>query len=151
MATFADKDGTAWSVALTVGDLEDCKEAGADLRPVLRDETKLINLLFHEPDTLVRVMWVLCHRQAEADGVEPEQFARLFDGPTLERASVALVEAVIDFFPRSKVAATLRANLHKLLAKMDADMSRAAEKRVDEILSGSATSSPASSDSTPAP
>lgn len=71
---------------------------------------------------MAEVLWVLCEDQAAAMKIEPEAWADLFDGATIERATTALLEAVADFFPRSRIGKAIRENLPKMLADMDADV-----------------------------
>lgn len=125
MATFTDNRGRQWVVSLTLGDLRRLREAaGVDLARVLTDDTALGRLLYADPDTLGRVLWVLCGDQAKAAELDEAQFADGFDADTFVRCGDALAEAVLGFFhPRQ--AATVRAGLPGKLRQMDAAISQA--------------------------
>lgn len=120
MATFVDSEGREWQVRLTVGALGDVREeAGVDLGAALRSEQGLAELVLGDPAALVKVLWVLVESQSLDKDVDPVRFAHGFDGATLERATEALLAAVADFFPRSRVGKALRENLSAALTRMD--------------------------------
>lgn len=131
MSKFADCLGREWSLNLTVGALADVRRStDCDLGKALKDEGALVELLFSDPVRLVEVLWVLVRSQAEGATVlcgpdqgkppaDAEGFARGFDGPTLERAAEALLDAVADFFPRSRVGRALRERMRQGLDRMD--------------------------------
>jgi hypothetical protein len=121
VAAFTDRTGTEWRLNLTLGDLRRARDlAGVDLNAAIKSDAALSDLLFSDPESLCKVLWVLCEKQAADRGLAPEGFAEVFDGPTVERAAVALAEAVIDFFPRSKIGAAMKANLRANLDRVDA-------------------------------
>lgn len=150
MSSFRDQSGREWKLRLTVGAVTDVKrEAGVDLGKVTLSDTAWIQFLFGDPARLVSVLWVLCEKQAQAEGVSPEQFGHLFDGATLEAAGEAFAGAIADFFPRSRIAKAIRESLGKILAATD-------EKAIAELNAmtttycNSAGNSPGSSGSIPA-
>lgn len=149
MPKWTGSDGREWSIRLTVGSLGDVREkSGVDLGAALRSERDLADLIFGDPSALVRMLWVLIEDQAEGTGVGPIEFAHGFDGPALEAATEALLAAVADFFPRSKVGRAIRENLTQTLERLD----RAIIAKLASLQSGSsgtAGSSPGSSGSTP--
>lgn len=149
MAKWTGCDGREWSIRLTVGSLGDVREkAGVDLGAALRSEAGLADLIFGDPAALVRMLWVLIEDQARGTDVGPVEFAHGFDGPALEAATEALLTAVADFFPRSKVGRAIRENLAQTLERLD----RAIIAKLNSLQggsSGSAGTSPALSESTP--
>ncbi len=148
MSKFVDCLAREWDLNLTVGSLADVrKQTSHDLGRSMRDEQGLMELLFSDPQALVEVLWVLCREQAEPD-ITPESFARGFNGATIEKAAEALLAAVADFFPRSRVGRALRERLPALLTQMDEAAVRAIE---DQGSRPSAGSSAASATSTRAP
>ncbi len=109
---FTDVAGRAWTLTLTVGSLIDVRrETGVDLAGALKSESALSDLIFGDPATLVSLLYVLCETQAKAAGVTPEQFGHGFDGRAVEAATEALLTAVADFFPRSRIGQAIRRNL----------------------------------------
>jgi len=121
-------------VRLTVGTLADVREAtGFDLAKTIVSESDLSDLLFADPARLVAVLFVVCEPDVKARQVTPEEFAHLFVGPTLGGAGEALLGAIADFFPRSRVGAAIRANLTATLDRMD----RMTIERIEAIASTS--------------
>jgi len=151
MASFKDGAGVEWRVSVTVGSLGKVKaDADVDLGSLFKTEKAAADLLFTDPGALVRVLWVLCEDQATKAGVTPEKFAFLFDGPTLEGAAEALIGAMIDFFPRSRVAQAMKAGLARGLTAMDEKLTAAVEVEMDRLISNNfAGNSPAPSASIP--
>lgn len=139
MAKFTDREGREWSLSITVGDLKPLREFGFDLGKITGSGKLLGEVLFGEPEKLVAVLFHLCERQADQRGVGPEDFAKGIDGSTLEQAGEAMVEAAIDFFPRSRVAREWKGRMKSLLATMD-------DMLVERISSVSPTNSPAASE-----
>jgi hypothetical protein len=151
MPTFADKDGKAWQVSLTVGHLAPLKAFHLDLNQLLRSDEAWASLFTADPQDKVAALYEVCREQIEKAGVTPEGWAYLFDGPTLERATVALAEAVIDFFPRQRIAQAMRGNLRRALERMDREIAARIDAGQGPTSNGAAGNSPASSASTPAP
>lgn len=154
MTEFTDKDGRAWTLRLTVGSLAAFRAAGIDLSKALRSAEGLAEILFADPENLVRVLWVLCEGQAKEKGVDPQAFAEGFDGPALESATEALLSAVADFFPRTAVGKALRESQPKTLAAMDRALIQAMTRRAESAIStlnDTVGNSPGTSAATPAP
>lgn len=151
MSAFFDCKGRDWTLRLTVGVLADVRtHAGIDLGKAIRSEQSLSDLLFGDPSDLVKVLWVLVSKKAEERQVTPEEFAHGFDGPALEQATEALLQAIADFFPRSRVAAALKTGLAAALEKMDRTV-LSQMGQMAQASNNSAGNSPASADSTHAP
>lgn len=141
MATFKDSTGAEWRVALNAGVLGDLKrDAGFDLGKAAAAGDRLGEILFGEPGTIADVVWVLVRDQAERAGLTAEKFAYLLDADTLDRAAVAVAEAVIDFFHRGR-AAQMKAQLPTLLAKANREIEAATARAVESILNDSAGNS----------
>lgn len=146
MGRFVDGKGTEWTVSLDVGVLQEVKdETGVDLSVITKD-TSWITAIFADPGKLVSILHVLCRDQIKELGLSPRDFARRFTGDVLEPAGDALVGALADFFPRSRIAQALRENLPKLWRKAEDQMIRKIETAMNGPLpdSPSATNSPAS-------
>lgn len=135
-ATFTDGNGREWKLRLTTDQLS-----------VLRDRFKLdvvgmtdfgqfIGLLFDDPERFVSVVHLLARPPAD---MTAEDFASGFDGPTLEAAGVALLEAFANFSPRSRIAQWRTTKIRELMTAFDEQLIRSAES------SGGVTNSPGSS------
>lgn len=147
MSSFVDAEKRRWDLTLNVGLVGRLrKDAGVDLG---KAGEGMAAALFADPESLVKALWVLCERQAERQDVTPEQFGYGFDGPSVQRAVDALLEAIIDFFHRSNPAGKMKEKLPSLLKKLEADATAKMEAQMDSILNANAGDSPASSASTP--
>lgn len=149
MPKFTDKTGRTWNVELdvyTVGRLR--SDCGVDLKKGGTAEA-LGDLIFGDPEKTGQVLWTICEEQAGKISVSPEQFAKAMNGPAIQAATDALMEAIIDFFHRSQQAAAIKSKLPSLLGKVDQAATKAIEETTDRMLSSAVTDWPASSASIP--
>ena len=127
-------------------------------------------------ETLVQTLWLFCEEQADAASIDETEFGRGLDGPTLEQAINALEECVLNFCRPARRAAiqAVREKAHEVeaaqaelvatkvrspaLAQAMATKMAAVAREIDRQLAtalatsgDSATNSPASSESIPAP
>lgn len=84
--------------------------------------------LTNEPLFSADVLWTLCRKQASEYGVTQEQFDGVLKGDAGEAAAVALLDAVIDFFPSRQ-----RQLLKNLLAQQT-EIHRAATEKAEARL-----------------
>ncbi|MGD9720543.1 MAG: hypothetical protein AB7E98_06000 [Pirellulales bacterium] len=178
MPTFKDANDREWTIKLdapivlrirsTTCDVPNCKHlqgcgcTGVDLAD-LTGETQ--RQLHRDVVLLVNTLYLLCQPEAQRQGITDEQFGACLVGDAIRRATIAMDEAIADFFPE-ETRAILRAvcakdaevrtlgmelalkkindpNLaQKFLAAMEAQL----DEKVKALLtpSSSATSSPAS-------
>ena len=139
MATFKDCLGREYTVSITVGKLKPLREMGLEIGKIATAGESLGTLLFGDPEKLVGALYLLTDAKVDRD-----DFDAGFDGPTMESAGEAILEAVCDFYPRSAVAARMKGRVKAALLEMDTAILAKMES------SGSAGNSPASSESTPA-
>lgn len=147
VAKFSDCLGREWSIRITLGMLPKLREAGFDVNAVAKNPAQLSVL--SDPETLGKVAWTLCEKQAIAANVDPEQFADGFDGPTIQDAVQAILESILDFSQPRQTAASVKAMLPGLLAKGEAML----QTRIEAALGsnnglGDAPESPASTPAT---
>ena len=97
MSKFTDSQGRAWVLVVNVGAIKATREALdldlADASP------STIDRLAEDFCLLVDVLWVLCKKQADALGVNSEQFGESLVGDPIDEAASALIKAIVDFFP----------------------------------------------------
>lgn len=148
--TFTDVKRDEWKVKLVVGSLADLRAAGLDLKKAMTSAEALTEVLFGDPENLVKALWVLCETQALDKKVTPEEFAHRFDGPALEMATEALLAAVADFFPRTRVGQEMRASQQQLLAEMDKRMAKAVRNQTERALASTSSPTAGASPGTPA-
>ena len=133
---FADAAGREWFLSLSVGMLRVVRErTGVELGKAMGSEKALAEILFTDPETLARVLWLLVEKQAGVLAVEPESFAEALDGATIERATEALLGAIVDFSPRSTISAAIKGRLPEMLNRMDSAAVKAVEQAMDRLAS----------------
>ena len=160
MAEFRDNEGRTWLVQVTTTTLKRVKSLlNMDLGKMAVDGS-LYKVLADDPILLCDLLYAICKPEADERKLSDEDFGRGLAGDAIDAATTALMEGLIDFFPKG------RRELHrKALAKfrtLEARAIRSAEDRIDsdeldkeldrrlESLS-SVTSSAGSPESTPAP
>lgn len=143
MSKFTTRTGEEFELLLTVADLRRVRElARVDLGAAMKDEHALMEVVFGSPESLVEVLYVLCQEQCEKRSITPENFARGFDGPTLEKSTEALLLAVADFFQRGRVARAIKENLPALLEKMEDVVIAEIQRRTSKASAGGSPPSP---------
>lgn len=147
MAKFKDSTGQEWDLSLSTGMLGKLRTEAQFVLSRANAARELTEMV-EDPMKFGAVLWVLCERQAIDRKIEPEAFAYLLDGDTIELATNALIEAAIDFFQRAGTRAAVKAKLPALMARADEEAKAAAEKAIEEALRTPVGSLPASSAST---
>lgn len=139
MATFnaTGKGGAkiTFELRLTVGLAGRIKKAlSVDLNKLLDEPKAFTSMLFAEPETLVRLLWMFCADQAAAKGIPEEEFGELFDGDTLEAAVETVMEAVVDFFPKARGRDEIKKGLPRAMDKMEQAANHTVKKHLDRFL-----------------
>lgn len=163
MRQFRDSKDQIWIIAVDVSAMKSVRSLlKIELHTLMDDGFEGLNKLLSDPVALGDVLYVLCSKQAAAAGVSDEDFGRRLAGDTLAEASLALTEALIDFFPdpairlRMRTAVSKGKKISELMAKRNRDVLDKIdpEKIVEEALAktskDSSGSSPESSELTPA-
>lgn len=129
MPCFADSEGRSWDVVINVATARRLKnKIGLDLYELIEDKMKGLGELLANPIKLCDALWVIVQPQA-GDGVTDEQFGESLLGDSLERASTAFLDAMIDFFPDPQT----RKSLRDVIAKGKAVKDRLVERANSEI------------------
>lgn len=124
-----------FELRLTVGLAARIKKALAvDLNKLLDEPKTFTSMLFAEPETLVRLLWMFCADQAAAKNITEEDFGELFDGDVLEAAVAAVMEAVVDFFPKARGRDEIRKGLPRAMEKMEQAANHTVRKHLDRFL-----------------
>ena len=101
MSTWKDTQGRTWQLGINVNTIKRVRElAGINLLDVF--DGHLLNRLAEDPELLVNTLYAVCKPQAEQESVTPEAFAELLVGDAIEEAGAALVQGLIDFFPKDR-------------------------------------------------
>jgi len=114
MKTFTDNAGRTWTVALNVTALKRVKSlCGVDLMDAVNDGGKLLERIASDPVLLCDVIFAVCKDQADAKEITDQNFGGAMAGDPIEAATTALLEELVDFFPKLK-----REVLRRALQKM---------------------------------
>lgn len=167
MSSFNDRHGRQWILEFTLGSLARVKtETGVDLLTFHQPDSPALRAMATDPWKLLEVLVSLLRPQLEQKGVSEEAFGDSLLEEHVQAAVEALLTGMVDYYPPAKRTAlkTLvdrvlgavrnvseRANreLTTVMATTDLD---AMQKEIETAISGNSTgSSPASSESTPAP
>lgn len=157
MPKFTCNAGHDWAVNVTASTIRNVKAAtGINLCDAI--DGSLFAKLSDDPGTLADVLFVVCKQQATERGITDERFGESLAGDAIEKASSALIEAIILFFPKrqGEPLAVLAGKIEKMkvmiLAKAmatysDPDLERKLQAAL--IFGASSTSSPELPELTP--
>ncbi|WP_020467853.1 hypothetical protein [Zavarzinella formosa] len=131
MAKLKDCRDREWVLRITNGDIEPVRDhCGVELNKLLANLNQFAELLYGDPVSLGKVIWILCEEQVKERGLSEREFGKGFDGPTIDRAATALMEAVADFSPRSPVGQAIKKGWTRILEAAD----RRTTARIDEAV-----------------
>ena len=164
MKTFTDAKERTWEIELNIRQMKRVRDTlGIDLVNVITANkdgtiaTDTIDRVANDPILLCDILWVLCEGQAKPAGVTDDDFGSALAGDSIEQATRAFLDELVDFFPGAR-----RLILHKavcLARKYEAEGAEAIakalespefEERMRTLLSPPG-GSPGSSESTPTP
>lgn len=112
MKTFNDNAARSWTVQVNVDAIKRVRDlAQVNLLEVV--EGKLLERLISDPILLCDVIYCLCKPEADSKSVSDVDFGRAMGGDSIDGATTALLEELVDFFPQAK-----RRVLAKALAKL---------------------------------
>ena len=164
MRTFKDCDGRTWSVTLNVLQMKRIRaNLGVDLVNVIALEAggkvkvDLVDRIASDPCLLVDILWVCVGDEAKAAGVTDEEFGRSLAGDSIETATRAFLDELVDFFPGARrlilkkaVGLARKYEMESAAAVAEALESPEFEERMKTLLSPRG-GSPESQGSTPTP
>lgn len=152
MREFIDEQGRTWGVRVDVDAIRKTRQlVGIDLTKVM-DSKENLQALVDDVVALVDVLHVLCEKQCGHRGVTAEDFAKALYGDAISRATTALMESIIDFFPqgRGKILRQLWEKSKEVAAMQMAQVQAAVDALTLPILSPSTQPMPTESlDPTP--
>ena len=131
MRQFKDEQGRPWTITINIGTVKKVRSlAKVDLLDLR--EGNLFNDLAADPIKLGDVLWVLCEDEAKAANITELQFAAALAGDALDAATNALLEEIVDFFPKPQ-REVLRKALIKGREVQERQMARAMRELEDAI------------------
>lgn len=123
MATFTDCLGREHTLRITVANLRPLRELGLSIDKIAEAGEALGTLLFGDRERLADAIWAI----RSGDALARPEFDDGMDGLSLERGGESMVEAVIDFSPRSKIAEKMRGRVRTMFDQVDREMLRTME------------------------
>ena len=137
MRTFKDNAGRTWSVTLNVLQMKRIRaHLGIDLVNVItldaggKVKVDLVDRIANDPCLLVDILWVCVEDEAKAAGVTDEEFGRSLAGESIEEATRAFLDELVDFFPGAK--RLFLAKAVDLARKFDGEMTEALAKALED-------------------
>lgn len=133
---YKDSTGREWKLVLNIGVIEDIKtQTGYDFGSYMLEPEKLANLLIVSPKILAEILYLICEEQVLKLELDGREFGRSLDRETMDKATDALITAIVIFFQRGSAGQTLREKLPLILEKMDTQIRRRVSRSLDKALS----------------
>ena len=131
MKTFTDNKGRVWEVELNIRQMKRVRDIlGIDLVNIISTgkdgavATDTLDRVANDPILLVDILWVLCEGQAKPAGVTDDDFGSSLAGDSIEEATRAFLDELVDFFPGAR----------RLFLKKAVDLARKYETENLEVL-----------------
>ena len=109
MHNFTDNQHRTWQIALNVYEMKRIRAAlGIDPVNVIaldkQGEVKvdMIDRIANDPCLLVDILWTICESQAKEEGITDVEFGSSLAGESIEEATKAFLDELVDFFPGAK-------------------------------------------------
>jgi hypothetical protein len=116
MKTFTDANGREWALSIDVAAIKRMRDiAGVDILGNSGSDNSAFLQMAENPVMLVDAIYAVCKKEVEARGMDQDAFAVGITGDVIDRATSALLDAVIDFFPSAR-RNVLKAAIEKLRA-----------------------------------
>jgi hypothetical protein len=143
MANYTDCKNKEWTIPpLTIGIVKKVKEkTGVDVAKLVDQKGIDATALTQDSDKFVSVISALT-------GGSVEEIEDGLDGETVEKATYAIIEVIIDFFPNRSLSRTMKERLPQIRTKIDNQIVKEVDKAIGKFL---LTDSPASSEPTQNP
>ncbi len=113
MKSFKDNIGREWQLSININTIRKIKEKfKIDVSLFLRIDQEGLNVAelqkLDDPLLLTDLLFFICEKQAESQGITAESFADAISGNAIESATWAFLEAVAEFWPLSKRNAMMK-------------------------------------------
>ncbi|WP_254512354.1 hypothetical protein [Anatilimnocola floriformis] len=131
MPSFKDNAGREWLVNLDTNKVSVIRRE-CNFDPIAMDAAGF-QRLSDDMCLLVDVLYVACRPQADEQKITAEQFGRALVGDVIEPATVALLAAIADIFPKRKREVVLSV-VKKITDANERGMTNALEKLNDESI-----------------
>ena len=136
MKSFTDKNGESWDLDLNIGaamrlksrldiDIENVVTFDKSNNP---EDVSLLERIAEDSILLFNVIFILCEKQVQDRKLTQEQFAERFTGDTIEAATDALLDEIVNFSRPAKRKVLQR------LRQISKEYSDRAGKQLDQVL-----------------
>jgi hypothetical protein len=130
MHQFIDTQGNAWTVDVNYSSLRRVKGiTGIDLTKLVDPKADVLGQLTSDQFILFDCLVAVLQPQLDEKGVTAEQFGDALDEESADKAAVALIEAIIDFFQEGK-----RMLLKRAFAKVTSAAQKWQSATIDQAL-----------------
>lgn len=127
MATFKDTTGDTWIVTLNLGVIDEIlARTGEDIAEAGEEGMAAMNRLMANPRKFALALFILVADQLVKRGINEMKFKERLDGDSMREATIALMEAWVNFTQRSQTTATaFRERLRTEAEKMESRLVKA--------------------------
>ena len=126
MRIFKDSEGREWTLKVDVAAVKRMRDiANID---ILSEDGEAFGTLATDPVALADCVYAICKKKADEREISQDDFAELFCGDSIDDATTALLDAVVDFFPKAR-----RVILSRAIEKMREAMAEAMTEAESEI------------------
>lgn len=139
MSEFIDEAKRTWTIKINVVVLKRIRElAKIDLLGE-QDGRSMVELIAEDPVMLGETLYAICKPQADERDMTDDDFCEVLIGDTLEVASNALIEGIIDFFPkrRGTILSAVHEKTKALQEEAEAAMLEEIQKKTEPGSEGS--------------
>ena len=100
MKTFTDNKGRNWNIEINIATVKRLKGFNINLMDAIRGD--LIKEVSDDPIYLADLIFYICKPQADELKISDEDFGSALAGDAIQKATDALLDELIDFFPPGK-------------------------------------------------
>lgn len=98
MHSFKDNAEREWKLSLSLGaEARVFDETGCYLSDISSTDNPVIDRVVNDPGFLGQVVWTLCKKQVEGQGLDQDDFLDAIDAGVADKAREALIEEILDF------------------------------------------------------
>ena len=136
MKSFADKNKQVWDIELNIGAAIRLKSRlGIDIENVITlnnqakpEDISVLEKISSDAIFLFNIIYVLCEKQCKERNLSEEAFAESFDAESIELATEALLDEIVNFSRPAK------RKVLEQLRRISREFSAKAGQKLDEVL-----------------
>ena len=136
MKSFADKNKQVWDIELNIGAAIRLKSRlGIDIENVITlnnqakpEDISVLEKISSDAIFLFNIIYVLCEKQCKERNLSEEDFAESFDAESIELATEALLDEIVNFSRPAK------RKVLEQLRRISREFSAKAGQKLDEVL-----------------